>query len=181
MKIVETDLAGVLVAHLTPIVDDRGFFARVFCHDEFADHGADLEFLQANTALSESAFTVRGMHHQHAPNAEYKLVRCTAGSVFDVAVDLRPDSPTFRRWVAEELSAGNRRSLLVPPGVAHGYMTLEPETELTYWTTKRYAPESVAGVRFDDPTLGIAWPAPPAVVSDQDRSWPLLTLEGEDS
>lgn len=178
MKIAETSLAGVLAADLTPIVDDRGFFARVFCRDEFAEFGVELDFVQANTAVSDRRLTVRGMHHQLEPHAEYKLVRCTSGVVFDVAVDLRPWSPTYRRWVAEELSAENGRSLLIPPGVAHGYLTLEPGTELTYWTTARYAPGSATGVRFDDPALAIAWPETPEVVSEQDLSWSLLTDEG---
>lgn len=181
MKIVETEMAGVLLVDLAPIADDRGFFARVFCHDEFAERGVDLEFVQANTALSDRRLTVRGMHHQLQPDAEYKLVRCTSGSVFDVAVDLRPDSPTYLGWVSEELSAENRRSLLIPPGVGHGYLTLEPHTELIYWTTARYAPGSVAGVRYDDPAVAIAWPEAPEVVSEQDRSWPLLASKGEDS
>ncbi len=178
MKIVETDIAGVLVADLAPIVDDRGFFSRLFCRDEFAEFGADLDFVQANTAVSDARLTVRGMHHQLEPHSEHKLVHCTSGSVFDVAVDLRPESSTYLGWVAEELSAENRRSLLVPPGVAHGYLTLAPRTELTYWTTAQYAPGSVAGVRFDDPALAIAWPETPEVVSEQDRSWPLLAAEG---
>jgi dTDP-4-dehydrorhamnose 3,5-epimerase len=178
MEIEQTEIAGVLVAEISPIVDDRGFFSRVFCHDEFAEHGVDLVFVQANTALSDRRLTVRGMHHQLEPDAEYKLVRCTSGAVFDVAVDLRGDSATYGAWVGLELTAENRRSILVPPGVAHGYLTLEPYSELTYWTTRMYAPESAVGVRYDDPTIGIAWPEEPLVVSDQDRSWPLIAADG---
>jgi len=167
-----TELEGVFVLDIEAREDDRGFFARVFCVDELAAHGLATEFVQSNAGVSTRAGTLRGMHFQRAPHAEVKLVRCTAGAVYDVAVDLRPGSPTRRRWVGVELTADNRRQLYVPEGFAHGYQTLAADTELVYATTHRYAPDAATGVRFDDPAFGIGWPLPVTSISDADTSWP---------
>ena len=155
MRIISSDIEGVYTVELEPIQDERGYFARSFCHDEFADIGLDLTFVQANTALSRRARTVRGIHHQLEPHAEHKYVRCTVGAVYDVAVDLRPNSSTYLCWTGVRLTADNHTALLVPPGCGHGYMTLVDDTELEYWTTHRYAPEAMVGVRFDDPAIAI--------------------------
>jgi dTDP-4-dehydrorhamnose 3,5-epimerase len=167
-----TELEAAFILDVEPREDDRGFFARVFCVDELAAHGLATEFVQANAGVSTRAGTLRGMHFQRAPHAEAKLVRCTAGAVYDVAVDLRPGSPTRGRWVGVELTAANHRQLYVPEGFAHGYQTLADDTELVYATTHPYAPEAATGVRFDDPAFGIAWPLPVTSISDADTSWP---------
>lgn len=147
---------------------------RVWCDREFADHGISFSPAQANMAYSVQKGTVRGMHYQEPPALEAKLVRCTRGSMFDVAVDLRPDSPTHGKWYGIELSAQNGRMLYVPEMCAHGYQTLEDDTEMHYMTSAFYTPAAVRGVRFDDPYFGIEWPLPVTSVSKQDRSWPLL-------
>jgi dTDP-4-dehydrorhamnose 3,5-epimerase len=155
-------------------VDERGRFMRAWCSEEFAAHGIPFVPLQSNMSLSHLAGTVRGMHYQVAPHEEAKLVRCTRGSVFDVLVDLRSDSPTYGHWFGTTLSADNGRMLYVPPMCAHGYQTLEPESETLYHTSAVYAPAAVRGLRFDDPSVGIQWPLPPQALSQQDRTWPLL-------
>lgn len=170
---IPTAIAGVVRIELEPIRDDRGFFARAWSGDEFADAGLAATWVQANLGRSPRAGTLRGLHYQRDPNAEAKLVRCTRGRVLDVAVDMRTDSPTFRRWVSAELTAERGESLFVAPGCAHGYLTLEPDTDVLYQTSARYAPQSATGVRYDDPAFGIEWGAPILVVSEADRSWPL--------
>lgn len=172
MEFVPTDLAGVTIVRMTPIEDTRGYFARTWCQDEFAAAGFDVDWVQANVGVSEHPHTLRGIHLQTGADAEYKLVRCTQGRAFDVAVDLRPDSDSYLEWLGIELSHDGTASLLVPPGCAHGYLTLEPWTHVEYLTSARYAPSAATGVRYDDPMFGIEWPAPPALISDQDRSWP---------
>jgi dTDP-4-dehydrorhamnose 3,5-epimerase len=152
--------------------DDRGFFSRMFCTDEFAEHGLESRFLQVNNSLSRRRGTLRGMHYQLPPAGEVKLVRCTAGRLFDVVADLRPDSPSFGKWFGVELTAENRRMLYVPRGCAHGFLTLEDDTEALYLVSDRYAPAEERGLRFDDPFFGIAWPAEPVEVSAKDRNWP---------
>jgi dTDP-4-dehydrorhamnose 3,5-epimerase len=152
--------------------DDRGFFARAFCAEDFAAHGLEARFAQVNTSLSVRRHTLRGMHYQLPPAAEVKLVRCTRGALFDVVADLRPDSPTFGRWFGAELTADNRRMLYVPRGCAHGFLTLEEETEAFYLVSDGYAPKQERGLRFDDAFLGIAWPAAPAELSAKDAAWP---------
>ena len=147
---------------------------RAWCVNEFADHGIAFSPLQANMGFSRLAGTVRGMHYQAAPHEEAKLVRCTRGTVFDVLVDLRPESATRGRWFGTTLSADNARMLYLPPGCAHGYQTLEDGSEIYYLTSAVYAPDAVRGLRFDDPTVGIQWPLPPRGVSEQDMRWPLL-------
>jgi dTDP-4-dehydrorhamnose 3,5-epimerase len=151
--------------------DDRGYFARVWCADELARHGFEPSVAQINTGVSPRAGTLRGMHYQEAPHDEVKIVRCVRGAVFDVIVDLRPASPTYRKWFGAELSAVNGRSLYAPQGTAHGYLTLADDTELVYMTNKAYAAGHARGVRYDDAAFGIRWPADVRVISSADRAW----------
>lgn len=175
MRFTETELAGVFVVDLEPIDDDRGFFARSFCTDEFAAHGLDPAVVQCNISFNVRKGTVRGMHYQAPPSAEGKLVRCTSGAIHDVVVDIRPDSPTYLRHVAVELTAENRSALYIPELVAHGFQTLADRTEVFYQMTAAYAPAAARGLRYDDPVLGIVWPLPVAAVSERDATLPLLT------
>ena len=167
-----TPLAGAFVVELDPRVDERGLFARSFCEREFAEHGLATRFPQGNVSWSSRSGTLRGLHWQAAPHAEAKLVRCTAGAVHDVIVDLRRGSPTCLRWFGVELSARNRRALYVPEGFAHGFLTLADESEVSYWMSQSHAPEAARGLRFDDPRLAIAWPARPGVISARDLGYP---------
>jgi dTDP-4-dehydrorhamnose 3,5-epimerase len=172
MRFSETAVAGVVVVDTEPREDERGGFARLHCPDEFAAAGHP--FMPAQTSLSRNphALTLRGLHYQKAPHAETKLVRAVRGRIFDVALDLRPDSPTCRRWVGEELSAENGRALLIPEGVAHGFLTLEPDTDVLYQISPAFQPGHEAGVRWDDPAFGIAWPQAPALISPRDATYP---------
>jgi dTDP-4-dehydrorhamnose 3,5-epimerase len=168
----QTPLAGAFVIELEPHADDRGFFARTFCEKEFAAHGIATRYPQANTSFNGSTGTLRGMHWQAAPHAEAKLIRCTAGAIYDVIVDLRRSSPTRLRWFGAELSAQNRTGLYVPEGFAHGFLTLEAETEVAYLMSESHAPTAARGMRFDDPGVGIVWPSRPTVVSPKDLAYP---------
>jgi dTDP-4-dehydrorhamnose 3,5-epimerase len=172
LKFIETRLAGAFVIELEPQVDERGFFARAFCEREFAAHGLCARYPQSNLSGSLRAQTLRGMHYQAAPHREAKLVRCVSGAIHDVVADLRADSPTRYQWVAVELTARNRRALYVPPGFAHGFLTLEEEAEVLYQMGEFYVPEAARGFRFDDPRFAIAWPRPPLVISERDRGYP---------
>lgn len=176
MNFLASKVSGAWTIDPTPHTDPRGRFFRAWCVEEFAAHGIDFTPLQANMGTSRQAGTVRGMHYQVAPAEEAKLVRCTRGSVFDVLVDLRPGSATHGQWFGTELSARNARMLYVPPLCAHGYQTLEDESEVLYMTSALYRPDAVRGLRFDDPAVGIAWPLPPQALSDQDLRWPFLEL-----
>jgi len=167
-----TDLAGAYLIDVEPITDDRGFFARSWCRDEFEEHGLNADLQQCNIALNLLRGTVRGMHFQRAPHAEAKLVRVTAGAIHDVLVDLRPDSATFKEWRGYKLSSRNRRWIYVPEGFAHGYQTLEDDTEVLYQVTRRYAPASEGGVCWDDPAFDIEWPGPVTCISPRDRGHP---------
>jgi dTDP-4-dehydrorhamnose 3,5-epimerase len=164
----ETPLEGVWVVDVEKRGDERGFFARVFDDEEFAAHGLATRWVNVNNSLSATRGTLRGMHYQLPPAAEVKLVRCIRGAFFDVALDLRTGD-----WFGVELSAENRRMLHVPEHCAHGFLTLEDDTEALYLTSARYAPEYERGARWDDPAYGIEWPFAPTVVSDKDRAWPL--------
>lgn len=177
MIFTKTALPGAYVIELDKRQDQRGFFARAWCQKEFAAHGLNPGIVQANLAFSPRRGTLRGLHYQLAPHAEAKLVRCTRGAIYDVIVDLRPDSPTHRRWIGVELTADNRRMLYVPEGFAHGYLTLVDESEVFYQTSQFYAPAFARGVRYDDPAFGIAWPIGIAVISDADRNWPAYDSE----
>lgn len=171
----ETEVAGAFVVEIEPIRDDRGFFGRSWCRAEFAKRGLSDTIAQINTAVSVREGTLRGMHYQLAPHAEVKIVQCTRGSVYDVAVDLRPASPTFKRWAAVELSGTNYRTFYIPEGCAHGYLTLEDDVVLTYSTSAAYAPQHARGVRFDDAAFGIQWPGTVQVISAADRAWPIFS------
>lgn len=173
MRFAETAVRGVFVIDLERIEDERGFFARAWCAEEFAAHGLTAAIAQANVAVNARAGTMRGMHYQLPPHAEAKVVRCVRGSIWDVALDLRPDSPTYLGHVGVELSAENRLALYVPEGCAHGYQTLEDDTETFYFHSAMYAPGSEAGVRWDDPAFGIPWPDVDArIMSAKDAAWP---------
>lgn len=172
MRFTPTDIPGVVVIDAEPHADVRGAFARLHCPEEFAAAGIPFEPAQTSVSRNPAARTLRGLHHQPAPHAETKLVRVARGRVFDVAVDLRPDSPTHRRWTAAELSAENLRGLFIPAGVAHGFLTLEPDTDVLYQIAPAFKPGFEAGVRWDDPAFAIAWPAAPAVISPRDAAYP---------
>jgi dTDP-4-dehydrorhamnose 3,5-epimerase len=174
MKYTRTEVHDAVIVDLEPFTDDRGLFARTFDAQEFAAHGIDVGVAQCNLSFNHAAGTLRGLHRQVPPHAEGKLVRCTAGAIVDVAVDVRPVSPTYGRHVMVELTAANRRALWIPPYVAHGYQTLEPDTEVTYQVSGRYVPGGEEGFRHDDPAFGIAWPLPVRVISAKDAAWPLL-------
>jgi dTDP-4-dehydrorhamnose 3,5-epimerase len=176
----ETDVAGAFVIDIEPIKDERGFFGRTWCRTEFARRGLSDTIVQVNTAVSVRKGTLRGVHYQLAPHAEVKIVQCTRGSVYDVAVDLRPASPTFRRWAAVELSGHNYRAFYIPEGCAHGYLTLADDVVLTYSTSAAYAAQHARGVRFDDPAFGIQWPGQVQVISAADRGWPNFFYSSED-
>jgi dTDP-4-dehydrorhamnose 3,5-epimerase len=172
----ETDLRGVFVVEPELLRDERGFFARTFDADEFAARGLETHFAEWSVSYNERRGTLRGLHFQREPHAEVKLVRCTRGGLYDVVVDLRPDSATFRRWTAMELSAENRLALYIPKGLAHGFQTLAPGTEVVYSISAPYEASAAAGVRWDDPAFGIEWPeAEQRVMSEKDRSWPDFT------
>jgi dTDP-4-dehydrorhamnose 3,5-epimerase len=169
----QTRLSGAFLVDLERREDSRGFFARTWCANEFADHGLTTEVVQANVSFNPRQGTLRGMHFQRAPHAETKLVRCTRGAIYDVVVDLRRDSDTYKEWVGVELSADNRRALFVPEGFAHGYQTLVPDAEVFYQVSEYHTPGAEGGVRWDDRAFGIEWPDPDnAFLSDKDRSWP---------
>lgn len=172
MKFIETPLKGAYTIHLEQRGDDRGFFARSFCIEEFDAAGLRRDVVQINNSFSRDKGTLRGMHYQLAPRAEDKIVRCVRGSLLDVIVDLRSESPTFLRHFKIELSADNRTALYVPKGFAHGFVTLEDNTEVFYLVTEFYAPESERGIRYNDPGLGIEWPTEPVVISEKDENWP---------
>jgi len=168
----QTELAGVWVIELERFEDQRGFFARSFCREEFEKHELEPRLEQCNISFNHRRATLRGLHYQAPPHQEDKLVRCTMGSVWDVAVDLRGDSPTYKRWVGETLSAENRRMLFIPKGFAHGFITLEDASEVFYQMSEPYRPESAQAFPFDDPAFAIAWPEEPLVISTEDRSHP---------
>jgi dTDP-4-dehydrorhamnose 3,5-epimerase len=169
----ETKLPGAYVIDLERREDERGFFARTFCANEFGEHGLNARLVQANTSWNPRQGTLRGMHFQNAPHAEVKVVRATRGAIHDVIIDLRPDSPTYKQWIGVDLTQENRRALYVPEGFAHGFQTLVPDTEVHYLVTEFYTPEAEGGVRWDDPAFGIEWPDPAnAFLSPKDATWP---------
>lgn len=180
MTFTETAVAGVWIVSQAPRGDDRGFFARMWCEEEFAARGLVSRFPQANNAYSRFAGTLRGLHYQAAPHGEVKLVRCIRGVIFDVVADVRPDSPTRGRWLGVELSAENRQMLYVPEGCAHGYLTLTDDSEVIYPVSSPYAPPSERGVRWDDPAFAIDWPLTPVHVSPKDHAWPDVVLHALD-
>jgi dTDP-4-dehydrorhamnose 3,5-epimerase len=174
MTVTETDLAGVLVFDVEPVADERGLFARTWDRGELVARGLTAEIAQVSVAFNEVVGTLRGLHFQADPHAEAKTVRCTAGAIFDVAVDLREKSATRHRWVGVELSAGNRRSLFVPEGCAHGYITLTDAAEVEYQISTPYRAEAARGYRWDDPAFAIGWPVPISRISDRDAALPFV-------
>jgi dTDP-4-dehydrorhamnose 3,5-epimerase len=172
VKFTETPVPGAWLVELEPIEDDRGWFARMFCTEEFSARGLDATVAQCNASFNRRSGTLRGMHYQAEPHGEAKLVRCTQGAIYDALVDLRPSSPAFCGWTGVELSAGNRRMLYAPVGTAHGFVTLTDNSEVLYQMSYPYVPDAARGVRFDDPAFGIEWPVEPAVISERDRSYP---------
>jgi dTDP-4-dehydrorhamnose 3,5-epimerase len=173
----ETSLSGAWLVNVDRKEDDRGFFARVFCQREFREHDIAPDVRQANISLSTRAGTLRGMHFQYPPAAESKVVRCIGGSIFDVIIDLRPESSTFLQHTNAELSAANRTAVVVPARFAHGFITLTKDTEVLYLHSEFHTPAEEGGLRHDDPELGIVWPLPASVVSERDTSWPGLHLQ----
>jgi dTDP-4-dehydrorhamnose 3,5-epimerase len=173
MRFSETPLPGVWVIELEKLGDDRGWFARTFDADEFRDRGLDPAVVQCNASFNARRDTLRGMHYQAEPHGESKLVRCVRGAIFDVAVDLRPDSVSVRGWHGVELSAENRRALYIPAGLAHGFQTLVDDCEVLYQMGHRYVPEAARGVRWDDPAFGIEWPdaAADRTISEKDLAY----------
>ena len=167
----ELSLVGAYVVELQKHTDERGFFARSWCQREFEEHGLDARLVQCNISYNARRGTLRGMHYQLPPFAEAKLVRCTRGALYDVIIDLRPNSPTFLRWAAAELTADNRAALYVPQGFAHGFQTLCDDTEVFYQMSEVYAPDCARGVRWDDPLFGVVWPEPAGVISARDQAY----------
>lgn len=172
MRFLPSKIPGVFVIEQEQRVDDRGFFARAFCRDEFEKAGIEHEFAQINNSLTAKRGTLRGFHYQVEPSAEVKVVRCIQGALFDVAADLRPDSPTFGQWFGAELTAANRRCMVVPRGCAHAFLTLTDDVEALYMVSAPYAPACERGLRFDDPFLSVDWPFQPLEMSEKDASWP---------
>lgn len=172
MNFHDTKLAGVFEIHLDAKPDERGFFARSWCQEEFEEHGLNPKLVQCNVSFNTRKGTLRGMHYQAAPYPEAKLVRCTRGAIYDVVVDLRPNSPTFKQWIGAELTGTERNMLYIPEGCGHGFLTLKDETEVFYQMSEFYHPESARGVRWDDPAFQIVWPAEVQVISERDRTYP---------
>lgn len=169
----KTKLDGAYIIEMEPIGDHRGFFARAWCTKEFQVHNLITQFVQANLTYSPKRGTVRGLHYQIAPHQEVKLVRCTRGATYDVIVDLRPDSPTYKQWLAVELTADNHKMIYIPAGFAHGYQILMDNTEVFYQVGQFYAPEYERGARWNDSAFGIDWPITnPLILSDKDKNWP---------
>lgn len=178
MIFTETKLKGAHIIEPQPIEDERGFFARTFCQDEFKAHGLNPCVAQCNISYNKKKGTLRGLHYQAPPHAEAKLVRCARGAIYDVIVDLRPESPTFKQWLSVELTAANRRMLYVPERFAHGFQTLEDDTEVFYQMSELYHPECARGVRWDDPAFRVIWPATTGrSISIRDRHHPFLIDE----
>jgi len=172
MKFTETPIKGAYIIEVNRIGDDRGYFGRLWCQKEYEEHGLVANICQSNIGVSKSAGTLRGLHYQTAPHQEVKIVRCSRGAMFDVILDLRPDSPTFKQWFGLELTEDNASMLYVPEGCATGYQTLKDDTEIYYHATEFYHPESARGVRYDDPAFNIQWPGKITTISENDTSWP---------
>ena len=173
----QTGLSGVFIIEPEPIADDRGFFACAWTAREFQQHGLNINVRQCNIAFNASRGTIRGMHFQKEPHEEAKLTRCTRGAIYDVAIDLRPDSPARYQWVGVELTSDNHRMLYVPEGFAHGYQTLTDGAEMSYQVSEYYHAESADGVRWDDPAFGIQWPLPVTVINERDANYPLVNVK----
>jgi len=170
MKFIKTELKGAFIVELEVLEDERGFFARTWCRREFEQHGLNPDFVQCNISFNRNKGTLRGMHYQASPFEEAKLVRCTMGAIYDVIIDLRPNSKTFMQWIDVELSAENRRMIYIPEGFAHGFQTLENDTEVFYQMSEFYAPEYARGVRWNDPKFNIQWPDDVWIISEKDKN-----------
>jgi dTDP-4-dehydrorhamnose 3,5-epimerase len=174
LNFVETPLAGLYVVEIEPRYDERGFFARSYCSEEFKANGFEREVAQCNISFNEKAGTLRGLHFQAEPHGEAKLVRCTQGAIYDVAVDIRPSSTTYLKWYSAELTSENRRMMFIPEGFAHGFQTLMDDSEIFYVMFESYHPESARGMRWDDPAFGIVWPLASRIISEKDRTYSLI-------
>jgi dTDP-4-dehydrorhamnose 3,5-epimerase len=172
LTFLETKIEGAFEIRIEPSADERGFFARTWCRNEFEMNGLDATLVQCNVSFNNGKGTLRGMHFQAEPHAENKLVRCTRGGIYDVVIDLRPRSRSFKQWMGVSLTAASRNMLYVPEGCAHGFLTLEDETEVFYQMSEFYHPESARGVRWDDPAFQIIWPGRVEVISERDRAYP---------
>jgi dTDP-4-dehydrorhamnose 3,5-epimerase len=172
MIFTETKLKGAFVIEIERLEDERGFFARSWCKREFANHGLNPNLVQCSVSFNRARGTLRGMHYQRAPHQEIKIVRCTAGAIYDVIIDLRSDSPTFTHWAAVELTAANHRMLYVPEDFAHGFQTLEDNTEVFYQMSEFYEAGFAGGLRWDDPAFAIRWPLADRIISTRDRTYP---------
>lgn len=177
MKFQSCCIEGLHIVELAKHEDDRGFFARSFCHEEFRQAGLNPNVVQCNMSFNSEAGTIRGLHYQRAPKAEVKFVRCVRGSIADVVVDLRESSPTYLEHMTIELSADNRKAFYIPEGFAHGFQTLENDTEVLYQVSEFYAPEHEAGARYDDPAFDITWPVAVTSISEKDAAWPYLEVK----
>lgn len=175
MIFTETKLKGAYIVEIKKLGDDRGFFGRSWCAKEFAEFGLNTNVVQRNTSFSKDKGTLRGMHYQKAPFEETKFIRCTKGAIYDVIIDLRPESPTFKQWIGVELTEDNYKMLYVPEKFAHGFITVRENTEVEYLVTQFYTPESEAGCRYNDPEYGIVWPGEVTVISDKDKVQPLFS------
>jgi dTDP-4-dehydrorhamnose 3,5-epimerase len=171
----ELELPGAFAIDLEPRRDERGFFARAFCGNEFAQHGLETAVVQANLSQNVARGTLRGMHYQRAPYAEVKVVRCVSGAIYDVIIDIRPESPTYRKWLGVELTRDNRRALYVPEGFAHGYQALEDDSEVLYLVSQFYTPSHEAAIRWNDPQFSVRWPLPDPILSPKDALHPDFT------
>ena len=174
MKFHKTSISNVYLVEIECIADDRGFFARTFCHKEFLLHGLHSHFVQCNTSSNRRRGTLRGLHFQEEPFAEEKLIRCTSGAIYDVVVDLREHSSTYCQWISRELTSKNGHMLYIPEGCAHGFQTLEDNTEVFYQMTHEFVPSAAKGVRWDDPVFAIQWPLPVVAISPKDQQYPLF-------
>ncbi len=172
MKFLPTKFEGAWGIALNELTDERGFFARTFCSETLRSKGLEGQFPQHSMSYSRHRGTLRGLHFQRAPHAEVKIVRCLRGKIWDILLDLRPESPTYRQWEAFELSSDNRLQLYVPKGFAHGFQALTDDVEVSYLISEPFAPDAACGVRYDDTAFGIAWPLPVTSMSDKDRKWP---------
>ena len=176
MKFMPLPMQGAFVIEPEVIVDERGFFARTFCREEFIKNGLNQNLVQCSISFNKRKGTLRGMHYQKKPREEAKLVRCTMGSIYDVIIDLRPTSPTFKQWASVELNAENRKAIYIPEGFAHGFLTLTDESEVFYQMSEFFHTECVMGIRWDDEAFLIQWPSDVKVISERDRSYPSFGL-----
>ena len=177
MIFTETKLPGAYIIDLEPLSDERGFFARTFCQEEFKSHNLNITIAQANISYNKTKGTLRGLHMQLPPSEESKLIKCIRGAIYDVIVDLRKNSATFKQWIGVELNADNHQMLYVPEGFAHGFITLENNTEVIYQMSQFYKPGSEKGFRFNDPAFDITWPMQPIVISERDKNFPLFVTD----